>query len=535
MFNNQDKKKGAKQATSSGVGIDRRQRQLQQIRSKAHKEKLKLFRKDDEEEEGDQQGMDHTGSITDITQINKDTHPNHISVDLLPTCLELLQASRTEEEVLLAVTVVRKLLCVNMNPPNEQVARMGFPPLLVQLLAVPNEAIQLEAAWAITNLAAGDARYARVVVDAGAVPPLIQMLQSPSDGVRDQAGWALGNLSGDCTEYRDLILQGNGLIGLLSAAMYDGASLSSIRNCSWAVANMFRKKPAVPLEVAIPALSALAHLVYHTDTSVISDSAWSISYIGDGPAERVQAVINAGVMPRMVELLASPAHEIRMPAIRAVGNCAAGEEAQTQLVVNLGVLPHLGNLMADSKRTVRKEVCWTISNIIAGTAEQTEAAVNSGVMVPVVQQALSAPELDVRREACFCVSNLLATRIPSYMEYLLNMSLLPPLANCLRVGDTKILVVALECVEYCLEYGAAVAEATGSTNTVADALYECGAVDSLESLQSHNDVHVYDLALNIIEGYFATEEEMNFAGQQQMMQDFADPNNMNGGGGAFNF
>lgn len=46
-------------------------------------------------------------------------------------------------------------------------------------------------------------------------------------------------------------------------------------------------------------------LVKHSDKEVVSDACWALSYLTDGSVERIQAVIDSGVVPRLVELLGS--------------------------------------------------------------------------------------------------------------------------------------------------------------------------------------------------------------------------------------
>ena len=58
----------------------------------------------------------------------------------------------------------------------------------------------------------------------------------------------------------------------------------------------------------------------------MSDSCWAISYLTDGSTERIQAVIDAGVVPRLVELLGSP--EITCVVSVGVGVSVCGCECE---------------------------------------------------------------------------------------------------------------------------------------------------------------------------------------------------------------
>ena len=52
-----------------------------------------------------------------------------------------------------------------------------------------------------------------------------------------------------------------------------------------------------------PALPALARLIHSNDEEVLTDACWALSYLSDGTNDKIQAVIEAGVCPRLVELL----------------------------------------------------------------------------------------------------------------------------------------------------------------------------------------------------------------------------------------
>ena len=84
---------------------------------------------------------------------------------------------------------------------------------------------------------------------------------------------------------------------------------------------------------------------------------WALSYLSNGPNEKIQAVIEAGVCRKMVELLRHPSPSVQTPALRTVGNIVAGNETQTQTVIDAGAVPNLLDLFSHSKKGIQKEAC----------------------------------------------------------------------------------------------------------------------------------------------------------------------------------
>lgn len=111
---------------------------------------------------------------------------------------------------------IRKLLSKDDNPPIQQVIDLNLVPRLIDLVKQQQYPyLQMEATWALTNIASGTSTQCQSVVDKGGIPLFIKLLESPMEMTVEQAVWALGNIAGDTTFSRDTIVKMGGLDQLI--------------------------------------------------------------------------------------------------------------------------------------------------------------------------------------------------------------------------------------------------------------------------------------------------------------------------------
>jgi hypothetical protein len=281
--------------------------------------------------------------------------------DAIPTLIELLQDEAPEiyeqalwilgsiaasaddksvsaRDVLLAAGVLHKLIhCLNRHPNNLSLKRIG--------------------SWTLSNLLdnlfSGTDMSGQVDM-VELLPVLKRFLKSSDSEVLSYTCWTLSHLCDSASHIAVVVTPDGGLVPRLVELLLHASwrvtkpALRTIGNivCAEAADEDFTE---VILEYQ--AVPRLKDLISHTNREIQKEACWTLSNISAGTVDQIQAVIDSGAIPFLVDLVQSSRtdHEVRSEACWVVLNATScGSDAQIEVLVSEGCVAVLGVLLTEA-------------------------------------------------------------------------------------------------------------------------------------------------------------------------------------------
>lgn len=408
---------------------------------------------------------------------------------------------------------LRRLLSKSEYPPVEAALNSGAIPLLVQCLSFgsPDEQL-LEAAWCLTNIAAGQPEETKALLPS--LPMLIAHLgEKSSSHVAEQCAWAIGNVAGE-GELRKVLLSQGALPPLARMILPDKGS--TVRTAAWALSNLIKgpdPKAATELIRVDGVLDALLRHLRKADEDLATEVAWVITYLSALSDVATSMLVKSDILQLLVErLTTSNSLQLLIPVLRSLGNLVAGDARTTAIILIPGLaitekaVAALTKCLKSEHRVLKKEAAWVLSNIAAGSIEHKQMIFSSEAVQALLRLLLTAP-FDIKKEVAYVLGNLCVAPsdggtgrpnlITEHLVFLVSRGCLPGFIDLVRSADLEAAKLGLQFLELVLR---------GMPNGEGQKLVEKeDGIDSMERFHFHENDELRNMANELLDKYFGDD------------------------------
>uniref|UniRef100_A0A0E0BXE5 Importin subunit alpha n=1 Tax=Oryza meridionalis TaxID=40149 RepID=A0A0E0BXE5_9ORYZ len=405
------------------------------------------------------------------------------AVEELKSALSI-QGKGVQKKKIEALRDLRRLLSQPEVPLVDTAIKAGAVPLLVQYLSFGSSDEQLlEAAWCLTNIAAGEPEETKSLLPA--LPLLIAHLgEKSSTLVAEQCAWAIGNVAGEGAELRSTLLA-QGALRPLTRLMFSSKG-STARTAAWAMSNLIKgpdPKAANELITIDGVLNAIIASLEKEDEELATEVAWVVVYL-------------SALSDRGISLI----------VLRGLGNLIAADDYMVDSVLTVGnnIIGLIKCLKGDN-RVLRKESSWALSNIAAGSFEHKKLIFASEA-TPVLIRLVTSAQFDIRREAAYTLGNLcvvptgnceLPKIIVEHLVAIVDGGALPGFIHLVRSADVDTAGLGLQFLELVMR---------GYPNKQGPKLVEMeDGIEAMERFQFHENEQMRNMANGLVDEYFGED------------------------------
>lgn len=337
-----------------------------------------------------------------------------------------------------------------------------------------------------------------LIVNNGFIPLLIPLLDSNNVEILNQTLCVFGNIAGDSPENRDFLINSS-ILEKLVRIFKNSSELTTIKNLVWVVSNICKNVPTPGYELVKKMTPFLAEsLVKYGDLEIITECLWALVFITEANWQGITDILKLKLSKKVIELLKHKEILVVLPAVKLIGNIAAGDQTQISKIVKHKVIKALCDLLQTNCKKILKETLWVISNICADGKLFLDELISTETISSIVKFANST-NLGIKKEAVWALGNVSATANPSQLEEISKYGLIEVFCQLISETDVKIISISLESLKKFLES----VENSPTFPMFLDLIEYSGGFSRIETLQLHKNPIISQKSSYILDNFFS--------------------------------
>ncbi|KYM97417.1 Importin subunit alpha-1, partial [Cyphomyrmex costatus] len=416
-----------------------------------------------------------------------------------PLCVdEIVNYINSSEETLqLRAIQSYERLGEEKNSVNDMI-KGGIISRCIELLDSNNISLQFEVTSLLNIITSDTSKKSENVIKYEVIPKLLNLLEHKSSIISELAMCVLCNVI-DTPYARDIALSCNSLPILIDFIKPD-TSITLMDNITWLLSNLYQKtatRTSKEMEHILPVLNRLLSI---ENDYIISDTCRILSYLTDGSKSNVQAIMETGILPKLLECLTSEKKGIFFPTLLTIRNIVEfGDDAYKDDVITAGGLPCLRSVLSlhcDKEDVTEKETIWIICKM-AGNMDQIQSIIDAGLLKILINR-IAYENKEIKMLSGLVLMNMLSSGTSQQLTELLNAGVLIEFCNLLKTEDYDIVINALKGFSKILHN----AKEKGQIERFATMIEEAGGLNRLVALRCHQNEMIYKKSTSIIHLYY---------------------------------
>jgi len=193
-------------------------------------------------------------------------------------------------------------------------------------------------------------------------------------------------------------------------------------------------------------------------------------------------------------------------ALKILGNLLCGKDNIVDQLLGYDIIKVLAKHLNHNSPAVRRKIMWCFSNLAAGNSNQIKYFVDTGIFKEIFE-CVKDPNMNVVKETIITINNILKDCEIEICQIFVEMGCLDVINHLINTNMIpEILIHALLTLRDIFNFGMTFKQNNDQKNPYVEYFIEIGGTNGLEKLQMHENNEVYNLALDILEGYFSVQK-----------------------------
>lgn len=166
-------------------------------------------------------------------------------------------------------------------------------------------------------------------------------------------------------------------------------------------------EPPIDQVLSLNVLAILGHFLKRHDLPKLQlEAAWCVTNIASGSSTHTEALIEAGMVPILCQLMLSSEENVSDQAIWALGNIAGDSPVCRDIVLNAGAVMPLLMVLRQRHNNIRlvRNATWTLTNLCGGKPKADFNLVSPALQI--LPALIHSSDEEILRNACWTIMYL---------------------------------------------------------------------------------------------------------------------------------